>query len=106
MNSTRRKFTTEEKLSIIEEAKIHGVRDTLEKHGVYPATYYNWKKKHDQMGEAGLQHSMTKEKLKRIGELEEEVELLKKLLAEKEMESQLKDELLKKKYPKVKRKYS
>ena len=82
------------------------VGEVCRKMGVSEATYYNWKKKHDQMGQAGLQHSMTKEKLKRIGELEEEVDLLKKLLAEKEMESQLKDELLKKKYPKVKRKYS
>jgi len=38
--------------------------------------------------------------------LEQENELLKQLLAEKELESRLKDELLKKNYPKVKRKYS
>ena len=49
---------------------------------------------------------MTKERLQKIKELEQENELLKQLLAEKELESRLKDDLLKKKYPKVKRKYS
>jgi len=70
--------TKEEKLKVIKEASIHGVRETLDKYGVYPATYYSWKRKFEEMG----------------------------LLAEKEVESKLKDELLKKKYPKVKRKYS
>jgi len=102
---TERK-TLEEKLKILKEAGIHGVRETLEKHGVYPATYYSWKRKFEQMGEEGFGHGMTKERLKKIKELEQEVDLLKQLLAEKEIESKLKDDLLKKKYPKVKRKYS
>ena len=58
------------------------------------------------MGEVGLDHGITKERLRKISELEQEVDLLKQLLAEKELESRLKDDLLKKKYPKVKRKYS
>ena len=98
--------TKEEKLKIIKEASIHGVRETLNKYGVYPATYYSWKRKFEEMGEQGFDHGMTKERLKKIKELEQEVDLLKQLLAEKELESKLKDELLKKKYPKVKRKYS
>lgn len=49
---------------------------------------------------------MTSSRLKKINELEQEVELLKQLLGEKELESKLKDELLKKKYPKVRKKYS
>lgn len=106
MKKQAKDYTKEEKIAIIKEASTQGVRKTLEKHGIYPATYYYWKKKYDSMGEAGLEHSMTKERLKRIRELEQEVDLLKQLLAEKEMESKLKDELLKKKYPKVKRKYS
>ena len=78
----------------------------MEKHGIYPATFYAWKKKFESMGDKGLDHGMTKEPLPRIAELEQENELLKQVLAEKELESRLKDELLKKKYPKVKRKYS
>jgi len=40
--------TKEEKLKIIKEAAIHGVRETLDKYGVYPATYYSWKRKFEQ----------------------------------------------------------
>jgi len=98
--------TKEEKLKILKEASLHGVRPTLEKHGIYPATFYTWRRKFEEMGEEGFAHGMTKERLQKIKELEQEVDLLKQLLAEKEMESKLKDELLKKKYPKVKRKYS
>jgi len=91
---------------VIKEASALGVRVTLEKYGIYPATFYSWKRKFEEMGEVGLDHSMTKRRLKKITELEQEVDLLKRLLAEKELESRLKDELLKKKYPKVRRKYS
>jgi putative transposase len=41
----KRKFTKEEKLQIIKEASEQGVNITLVKYGVYPATYYSWKKK-------------------------------------------------------------
>lgn len=98
--------TKEEKLNILKESALQGVRQTLEKYGVYPATYYSWKRKFEQMGEEGFAHGMTKERLQKIKELEQEVDLLKQLLAEKELESKLKDDLLKKKYPKVRRKYS
>jgi putative transposase len=106
MTKQRKKFTKEEKLQIIKEAGSQGVRTTLEKYGVYAATFYSWKRKFNEMGEAGFSHGMTKEKLARIKELEQEVDLLKQLLAEEKIAGSLKDELLKKKYPKVKRKYS
>lgn len=100
----KRTFSKEEKLKILEEAQKHGVQATLDKHGIYPATYYNWKKKHESMGEAGFRHGMTPEHLKEIKRLEKENDLLKKLLAEKDLEAHLKDELLKKKYPWPKKK--
>jgi putative transposase len=94
----KRKFSKEEKLQIIKEASDQGVTLTLEKHGVYPATFYSWKKKFDKMGEDGFRHGITPAQIKEIKRLEKENELLKKLLAEKEMEGRLKDELIKKKY--------
>lgn len=100
----KRTFTAEDKLRIIKEALEHGVAATLEKYGVYPASFYLWKKKLDQMGEEGLQHGMTKQHLKRIRQLEKENSLLKQLLAEKELEGKLKSELLKKQYALEKRK--
>ncbi|NPD86838.1 transposase, partial [Lentimicrobium sp. L6] len=96
--SEKRKFIKEEKLQFIKEAGEKGVKITLEKHGIYPATYYSWKKKFESMGEAGFRHGMTPGHLKEIKRLEKENELLKKLLAEKELEGHLKTELLKKKY--------
>ena len=98
-----RKFTKREKLSIISEAKKNGVKVTLERYDLYPATYYYWKKKLLDAGESGLDHGMTKQRLARIRELEKENEALKILLGEKELESKLKDDLLKKKYPNLKR---
>jgi len=106
MKQTRRKYSKPDKLKILKEAGLHGVTQTLEKHGIYPATFYSWKKKFEQMGENGLDRGMTKKRIAKIKELEEEVSFLKRLLAEKEIESKLKDELLKKKYPKVRKKYS
>ncbi len=102
----RKKYSKEDKLAILKEASTLGVTATLDKYGIYPATFYAWKKKFEQMGEQGLDHGMTEKRLKQIAELEQEVECLKQLLAEERLESKLKDELLKKKYPKVKRKYS
>ena len=98
MSRSRRKFSKEEKLSILKEASEHGVKVTLEKHGIYPATFYAWRKKFESMGEEGLDHGMTKAQLKRIRELEKENQMLKELVAEKELEGRLKDELLRKKY--------
>ena len=37
---TKRTFNTEEKLSILGEGSENGVQPTLEKHGIYPATFY------------------------------------------------------------------
>ena len=95
---SKRTFSKEEKLSVLKEATEKGVNKTLKKHGIYPATYYLWKEKLSSMGEEGLDYGMTKAHLKRIRQLEKENRLLKELVAEKELEGKLKDELLKKKY--------
>ena len=99
-----KKYTTKEKLAILEEGKNRGVKVTLGKYGLYPATYYYWKKKHLVYGEEGLSHRSTKNLESDIKRLEQENEQLKILLAEKELEGQLKDEMLKKKYPELRRK--
>lgn len=98
MSMKKRTFTKEEKLRILKEASEQGVTTTLEKHGIYPATFYSWKNKFETMGEDGFRHGMTPAHLKEIKRLEKENLLLKKLLAEKDLEGHLKDEALKKKY--------
>lgn len=94
----KRKFIKEEKLKIIKEASEQGVKATLEKYSVFPASYYSWKKKLDTMGEEGFAHGITPAQLKRIRELEKENKLLKEIVIQKELEGKLKDELLKKKF--------
>jgi len=94
----KRKFSKEAKLKIINEASTNGVVATCTKYGIYPASYYSWKKKFEEMGVDGFKHGMTKGHQKEIRRLEKENDLLKKLLAEKELEGHLKDELIKKKY--------
>ena len=104
MTMKKRTFSKEEKLRIIKEATTYGVQVTLDKHGVYPASYYTWKKKFEEMGEEGFHHGMSPRHLKRIRELEKENSTLKQLLAEKELENKLKGDLLKKKLALEKRK--
>ena len=101
----KRTWSKEEKLKLLEEAKKEGVQVTLRKYGLYPATYYSWKKKLLVDGTDGLSDHITRKKTRqRLAQLEDEVSLLKQLLAEKEMEIALRDELLKKKYPKARKK--
>lgn len=103
MSKQKRTFSKESKLKILQESKVNGVKVTLEKYGVYPATFYSWRKKYDQMGEEGFRHGITPAQLREIRRLEKENAMLKEIIAEKELEGKLKDELLKKKYPLTKR---
>lgn len=45
-----KKFSKEEKITILKEASENGVKITLEKYDVYPATYYYWKRKYISQG--------------------------------------------------------
>ena len=92
-----KKLSEKEKLAILKEAEANGVKVTLDKYGLYPATFYYWKKKVEQVGTDGLRHGITKERLQEIQRLQKENEKLKQIIAEKELEAKLKDELLIKK---------
>ena len=96
-----KKFTEQEKLSIIKEVKENGLKATMAKYAIYSATYYYWKRKYEVHGSSGLSHQTKKEREKRIQRLEKENESRKKLLAESHLEHALKNELLKKKYPEL-----
>jgi putative transposase len=90
--------TKEEKLKIISEARKEGITQICEKYGIFPSTYYTWVKKLESMGLDGLQHGMTKEHLKEIRRLQKENDRLRNLVVQHQLESSMKDELLKKKY--------
>jgi putative transposase len=99
-----KKFTKEEKLGILAEAERNGVVVTLAKYELSPATYYYWKGKLTFGGEDALNHSKHRQLESEHKLLAMENERLKILLAEKEIESRLKDELLRKMYPDLKKK--
>jgi putative transposase len=94
----RTKFADPEKLLILKESEIIGVQATLEKYNLYPATFYYWKKKVNEGGEAAIRHSYSTDKILEITKLKKENNLLKQIIAEKELESKIKDELLLKKF--------
>lgn len=96
--SDKNRRTSEEKLQILKEASEFGIKATLDKYGIYPATYYTWKKKYDAMGVEGFRHGMTPDQLKEIRRLEKENAQLKELLIATQLESKMKDEVIKKKY--------
>jgi putative transposase len=101
-----KKFTESEKLSIIKEVKHKGLKPTLLKYDLFPATYYYWKKKYEVYGDEGLTHKSTKNLAKNVVHLEDEIKRLKILLADRDLEIDLKDKLLKKMYPdKTKKKW-
>lgn len=91
----KRTFTKAEKLAILKEAGEQGVKATLERHAIYAATYYSWRKKFKEMGEVGLDHGMNKHHLKRIRDLERENQKLKELVAEKELVVRMHEEIKK-----------
>jgi len=79
----KKSFTKEEKLRIIKETTEKGIQITLDKDGIYKASYYAWKSKNEKMGEEDFQRGMTPDHLKRIRELEKENMMSKQLRAEK-----------------------
>jgi transposase-like protein len=94
MTKTRRQFTPEEKISILQEAEREGHMETIRKYNLASSVMSYWKKKYLAQGKEGL-----KPGYKRIDPavrtLEEENQRLKKIIAKQALEIEFKDELLK-----------
>jgi putative transposase len=88
----KKRLSKEDKLAILKEASEKGVEVTIRKHGVYPSTFYNWRKKYQLEGESGFADQARKRKDQQyMRQLEDEVGLLKQLLAERDIEIALRD---------------
>jgi len=92
-----KKWTLEEKLEILKSSEEIGTVETCRKYGLSTGTFYNWRKKFDHQGEAGLK-VIYASKSKELKEAEEENRILRKLLSNKEIELEVQRELLKKKF--------
>jgi transposase-like protein len=95
MSKQKRKFTPEERLSILQEGEREGQASTIRKYHIAPSLYARWKQKYLQEGIPGLKdkHKKTDPKLH---ELELENERLKRIIAKQALEIEVKSELLKK----------
>jgi len=92
------KRTAQEKERIILDIQSLGVIAGCRKWGISKTLYYYWVNKYQASGIEGLEDRRGKNMDAHIKRLEKENRILKELLAEKELESKLKDELLKKKF--------
>jgi putative transposase len=90
----RKRWTTEEKVALIQEAEREGVVTTCRKYGIYASTYNQWKKRYDILGLDGLSRRISRDP--EFERLMRENRRLKQLLADKELELSIKESLLKK----------
>jgi putative transposase len=83
-----KKWSLEEKLEILSFSEELGVVETYRKYSVSTGTLYSWKKKHEKhekQGETGLKVTYDTSN-KELKQAEEENRILRKLLANKEIE--------------------
>lgn len=95
MAKTRRSFSVEQKLQIIQEADQFGITATLRKHNLSHSVFLRWKNQFNQRGASSLQsqyHKVDPE----LKALQEENARLKKIIGNQALELEFKTELLKK----------
>lgn len=92
----KRKFTAEDRLSILREAEREGRSETIRKYQLAPSLFDRWRRKYLTGGIAGLQGVAKRVDDRKVRELEEENERLKRIVAKQALELEVKSELLKK----------
>lgn len=95
MIRSRRKFTPEERLSIVQESQKEGMVETCRKYNLSPSLLSKWKQRYLNKGLEGLK-TQYKRVDPEIRALEEENERLKRIIAKQALEIEVKGELLKK----------
>lgn len=92
-----KKWSLAEKLEILSSAEEVGAVSACRKYGLSTGTFYSWKRKYDNHGEAGLKVTYDV-RSKELKDAEEQNRVLRKLLCDKEVELEIQRELLKKKF--------
>ena len=93
MENKKRKFTPEEKLSLLQEAEREGAAVTCRKYNISHSLISHWKKKYLEQGIQGLKAAY-KRVDPAVRALENENEHLKKIIARQTIELDFKTELL------------
>lgn len=97
MKKEMHKRSAEEKERILLDIQTLGLVAGCRKHNLSRTLYYTWLERYNVSGLKGLEDRRGKNMDALVKRLEKENKLLKEILAEKELESKMKDELLKKK---------
>ena len=92
-----KKWSLEEKIEILSSSEEIGVVEACRKYSVSTGTFYSWRKKYDNLGEAGLRVTYDNGS-KELKQSQEENRILRKLLGNKEIELKVQRELSKKKF--------
>jgi transposase-like protein len=95
MSRTRRQFSVEQKLAILNEADHNGVTQALRKHNLSHSVFLRWKNQFNSGGTGSLKpqyHKVDPE----LRALQEENARLKKIIGNQALELEFKTELLKK----------
>ena len=95
MTEPRRKFTPEDRLSILQEGESEGQASTIRKYHLAPSLYARWKRKYLNEGIYGLKDKHKKSD-PALQALELENERLRRIIAKQALEIEVKSELLKK----------
>jgi|SRR5579862_6611935 len=95
MGRTKRSFSVEQKLQIIQESEQLGISQTLRKHNLSPSLLLRWKNQFNQGGSSSLQPAYRKIDPE-LKALQEENARLKKIIGNQALELEFKTELLKK----------
>lgn len=97
MAKQKRKYTPEEKVSILQEAERGGSTETCRKYNIASSLLSYWRKKYLAQGKTGLEGSYHRID-PQLKVLEEENARLKKIIGRQALELEVKDEILKKSY--------
>jgi transposase-like protein len=95
MGKSRRSFSVEQKLQIIQEADQFGITQTLRKHNLAHSVFLRWKNQFNQGGSGSL-HPRYRKVDPELRALQEENARLKKIIGNQALELEFKTELLKK----------
>lgn len=95
MSKIKRKFTPEDRLSIVQESMREGIAATGRKYNISPSMIGLWKKKYLEKGSSGLKDGYHRVD-PQVRQLEEENARLRRVIANQALELDVKNELLKK----------
>lgn len=95
MTKTRRVFTPEEKLSILQEAEREGQTEICRKYNLASSVLSYWKKKYLSKGKDGLKAAY-KRVDPEVRALEDEIARLQRIIVKQAVEIEFKTELIKK----------